>query len=212
MIVPLDPHNKDHRRAAALLHGGLLPDSPIAGLGRGFMENFYYDKLIRDGLVSCDLYFDKGNCVAFAAYTREPFTFLSRGKKGHFFFLSLLLTGSLLAKPSRARIILDTLRLEKRRSSPAVLASGKKDGVGELLSFAVNPAYSGFRDPIIGKKIPNLLFDRVIDHFRKGGYRKIQFIVRKDNHASLLFFNSYGAEVSEADYIGSNAFLLSLSL
>ncbi len=212
MIIPLDPKNKDHRRAAALLHGGLLPDSPLAGLGRGFMEHFYYDKLIRDGLISCDLYFHEGECVAFASYTREPFTFLSRGKKNHFLFLCFLLAGCLLLKPSRARIILKTLGLEKRRSSPPVLASGKQGGVGELLSFAVSPAYSGFRDLGTRKKVPNLLFDRVIDTFRMAGYRSIQFIVRKDNHASLLFFNSYGAQVREANYVGPNAFLLNLSL
>ncbi len=212
MIVSLDPENIHHRRAAALLHGRLLPDSPIAGLGRGFMENFYYDKLIRDGLISCDLYFHEGDYVAFAAYTREPFTFLSRGKKGHFFFLCFLLAGSILARPSRARIILNTLRFEKRRSSPSVLASAKARRMGELLSFAVNPAYSGFRDPGTGKKVPNLLFDRVIDHFRKVDYQTLQFIVRKDNHASLLFFNSYGAEIRKADYVGSDVFLLNLSL
>ena len=211
MIVALDPGNKEHRLAAAELHGSLLPESPIAGLGRRFMKNFYYDKLVRDGLIICDLYFHEGRYVALSSYTRDPFTFMARGKKKHFLFLFLTVAAGLLIKPSRLGTLLKTMRLGKQREC-SCSCKAENGQVAELLSFAVKPEYSSHRDAATGKKVPNLLCDRVIDFFRKEGYAKIQFIVKKDNKPSLLFFNSYKAQVREADFVDLKTFMLEVFL
>jgi len=206
VIVALDPANPAHRRAAASLHNALLPESPIAKLGRLFMEGFYYNHLVREGLIACDLYSHDGRFVGFAAYTKEPYTFMERGKKAHFFYLSAILAACLAVRPSRIKIILEALKTLSRR----VQNQGK--GVGELLSFGVEPAFSSHRDAASGKKVPHLMFGRVMAVFRREGFSKIQFIIRKDNQASLLFFNSYGAVIREADYTGPGFFLLDVSL
>lgn len=206
MIVRLDPKDSKHRRAAATLHGKLLPESPIAGLGRVFMENFYYDLLVRDGLISCDLYEREGRFTAFAAYTKRPFTFMEEGRKKHFAYLSALLLGSVAVRPTRLGIILETLRLGARRSQLA------EKGTAELLSFGVEPETAAARDPVSGKKVPSLMFERVLTFFRDEGFSKIRFIVRKDNHASLLFFNSYKAVLESEMSEGTGVYLMSVSL
>lgn len=206
MILCLDPSNAKHRHAAASLHARLLPESPIAGLGRVFMENFYYDRLVRDGLVRCDLYEREGRCTAFAAYTKRPFTFMDEGKKKHYLYLSTLLLASVALKPTRAGIILETLRMGARRSQAA------EKGAAELLSFGVEPETAAARDAVSGKKIPNLMFERVMVFFRGEGFLKIRFIVRKDNHASLLFFNSYKAVIESEISEGAGVYLMSVPL
>ena len=206
MIVRLDPSDAKHRRAAAALHGTLLPESPIACLGRLFMDNFYYDRLIRDGLVHCDLYEREGRFTAFASYTKRPFSFMEEGKKKHFVYLSALLLASVAARPARMGVILETLRLGARRCR-----STEKD-TAELLSFGVEPDSASFRDPASGKKVPNLMFERVRTFFRDQGFSKVRFIVRKDNHASLLFFNSYGAEIESEVSEGAGMYLMSVLL
>ncbi len=206
MIVQLDPRNAKHRRAAASLHGELLSESPIAGLGRNFMDNFYYDRLVHDGLIHCDLYEQEGRFTAFAAYTKRPFTFMEEGRKKHFVYLSAVLLASVAVKPARIGIIFETLRRGARRSKNV------ERGTAELLSFGVEPKTASIRDPASSKKIPNLMFDRVTAFFRGEGFSKVRFIVRKDNYASLLFFNSYGAVIESEVSEGSGAYLMSVAL
>ena len=207
MIVSLDPDKAEDRHDAARLHKSLLGDSPIAHLGNAFMENFYYNKLIRDGLVRCDLYRHEGRTVALSAYTRRPFTFLSEGRRAHFAFLSLVLAGGVVSRPSRLGVIFETLGLERRRG-----AASEDPQAGELLSFGVEPAFSSYRDEATGKKVPNLLMDRALGYFKNEGFKSVQMIIRKDNLPSLLFFNSYGASVQSADYVGPQCYLLKVAL
>ena len=206
MIVALNPSDVTHRRAAAELHGRLLPESPIAALGQGFMQDFYYRLLVRDGLIACDLYRLDGKYVGFASYTKYPFTFMKRGYRKHFWPLALCLGQSVLARPARIGVLIQIPGVAAKR------ASAETHKTGEFLSFGVEAGYGTCRDAATGKKIPNLLFENLMGYFRGKDFDRLQFIVRKENRPSLLFFNAYGAQIETSSYVSPDAFLMSVKL
>ena len=206
-IIPLDPLNKSHVQAVFSLHSRLLSDSPISKLGAAFMKGFYYPCLVRDGSILCDLYWLDGRAVGFASYTERPFSFMREGQRRHFFLLIFLLCGIVLMRPSRLRVIWEVSRGAGKRSR-----CENEEAMGELLSFGVAPEYAPWKDPAAGKRIPNLLFERVIAYFEAKRFSNLQMVIRRDNTASLLFFNQYGARVQNGVVAGERAMLLNLVL
>ena len=201
-IIPLDPKNKEHLNAAARLHAALLPDSPIPRLGNFFMKKFYYNKLVGGGLIHCELYRRDEDYVALSAYTEYPYTFMAIGKKRYLFHLISVLAVSLLSAPARIRIVWDVLRQGALRDRL------RDDGIsGEYLSLAVAPESAGFRDPVTGLRISNLMFERVIDHFKGKHFKEILLMIKKTNKKSQLFYHTYNAAPKEGRFVPEDCYL-----
>ena len=191
-IVTLDPNNAEHVRAAAGLHERLLGHSPIPRLGSLFMKRFFYSQLVQDGLVQCFLYRASGQYVGFLSFTERPFSFMSEGRRAHVLHLAFILGLSVLARPARLRILLDTIKAG-RRDPPA-----NPTGIGEFLSFGVLEQFATQRDDRQGLRIPNALFDAGIGHFRERGFRRIEWNVDKDNLRAMIFYRSYSATMEKS--------------
>jgi ribosomal protein S18 acetylase RimI-like enzyme len=192
-IVQLDPDDSEHVLAAAELHMRLLGNSPIPRLGRLFMTQFFYSQLVRDGLIHCYLYRLNEGFVGFLSFTEKPYLFMSEGTRLNFFRLSFILCLALLVKPSRLRILWETFMVARRKKRTTDC-----DGIGELLSFGVLEEYATKRDGGQGLRIPNLLFDEGIRHFRERGFRRIEWTVDKDNLPAMIFYRSYGATLEKS--------------
>lgn len=187
-IIRLDYRVKEQVVAVARLHSQLLPDSPIHKLGRLFMTKFYYYKLIKDGLVICDLYKSNGRFVGLLSYTRCPFSFMRKGLRRHLLYLVCILAICLMARPWRIKVLLDTLAASSRRSRM------DEEGTVEFLSFGVLKPYRHTIDAESGLRIADLLFLNGVDFFKKEGYKKVMLsiIKKKDNDGIFTFYQFYG--------------------
>lgn len=206
-IIPLDYKDKRQVYAAAELHRTLLPDSPVPRLGIQFMAHFYYTKLVKDGLIKCDLYEHDEKYVAFLAYTKYPFTFMKEGKRRHPLYLPFLMSISLLCNPSRIRVILGATKMGRDRH----LKENQVE-TGEMLSFGVLKMHSDLRDEITGLRVSNLLFENAIDYFKREGTVRIQAEVERDNKPSLLFWTTYGASIEDYAWGRGGNCLMTLDL
>jgi len=191
-LVALDPDNREHVQAAARLHATLLGHSPIPRLGPLFMTRFFYSRLIKDGLVRCFLYRVNGQFVGFLSLTDRPYSFMEEGRRAHFVQLACILGLSLLARPSRLRILIDAVTVG-RRLPPADPAR-----IGEFLSFGVLDEFVSYRDDVSGLRISTVLFDEGIRHFRESRFRRIEWNVDEDNVRAILFYRSYGATLEKS--------------
>ncbi len=191
-IIPLDPSNQEHIKAASELHALLLPESPIPQLGEVFMRKFYYPLLIKDDLMKCDLYKYEGEYIAFSVYTKQPFTFMSTAQKRHFFKLAIILFLSILRKPSRIGVILKASSVNSSRKN-----QDECDNTGEVLSFGVLEKYKSLKDTATGLRISNLLFENSLKYFKNEGFSFVRGEIQKKNLLSLLFWQSYKAVLSE---------------
>lgn len=179
---------REQVEAVARLHSQLLPDSPISKLGRLFMTRFYYYKLIKDGLIICDLYKCNGRFVGLLSYTKYPFSFMRKGLRRHFSYLACILAICLMARPWRIKVLLDTLTVSSRRSS-----RDEKETV-EFLSFGVLKPYRHIIDDESGLRIADLLFLNGVDFFKKEGCKRLMLsiIKKKDNDGIFAFYKFYG--------------------
>jgi ribosomal protein S18 acetylase RimI-like enzyme len=190
-IVALDPRNPEHVLAAATLHETLLAHSPIPRLGRLFMTRFFYSLLVEDGLVHGLLYVVDGQYVGFLTFTERPFSFMADAKRAHFLRLVLILGLAVVARPARIRILLDTLAQKREPAEDPA-------GIGEFLSFGVLEQFATRRDPARGLRIPNVLFDAGIEHFRIRGFRRIEWNVDGSNLRAILFYRAYKAAMEKS--------------
>src|SRR5437879_6177998 len=97
-IERLNPRNAADVNAVAELHERYLADSPVAKMGRRFIREFYYGRLVEDGLIDCVICRVDGHVVGFMAYTGSAYDFLSRGVRHHFLALSWVMLKSLVAR------------------------------------------------------------------------------------------------------------------
>jgi ribosomal protein S18 acetylase RimI-like enzyme len=205
-LVAVDPDNPEHVLAAARLHAALLGHSPIPRLGSLFMTRFFYSQLVRDGLVHCFLYRVNGEYVGFLSFTERPYSFMSEGRSAHLLRLAFILGLAVLAKPARWRILFDTATAG-RRTPPS-----DADGVGEFLSFGVLEQFSAHRDSQQGLRIPTVLFDAGIRHFRQRGFRRIEWNVDADNLRAIIFYRSYGATLEKSPLAWPSDYRVRLAL
>ena len=192
-IVCLDYRVKEQRDAAVQLHSELLPESPIRLLGRFFMAKFYYNKLVKDGLVSCDLYKYNDKFVGLLSYTKYPSSFMRNGRNRNFIYLICILIISIMARPWRVAVLLDILKVSSRRRR---LDEG---GVAEFLSFGVLKPYRHIIDEESGLRIADLLFLNRISFFKKEGYKKVilSIIKKEDNEGIFTFYKFYGTSFTK---------------
>lgn len=195
-IIKLDHKNKEHVAAAAGLHTELLHGSLVRELGFQFMTKFYYSRLIRDGLMSCDLYRYKSRYVGWILYTKYPFTYMQQGKKNNFVLLSFILLLTIIRRPSCVKVFWELSKFNAIRSPGAINAEGS----GEFLSFGVLKEYRRIRDKITGLRISRVLFNNALDYFKDEGYNRMLLFVNRQNKAALRFYEHYAAhEVAEGN-------------
>lgn len=197
-ITRLDPDDAVQLRAVAGLHAALLPSSPIPRLGTTFMTRFYYPLLVKDGLVGCYLYLVGDQYVGFLCFTEQPGTFMSEGRRRHFWRLVWVLGLAMLAKPSRLRVLWETVAIGRREGRRAADAHA---GVGEVLSFGV---LDGFRGGVPGLRISNHLFDATVRHLQERGCGRLEWNVEKSNLRGLQFYRSYRANFEESTVAGAD--------
>ena len=191
----LDPKNLAAVADVARLHIELLPGSPISRLGPEFTRQFYYRKLVEDGLVCCSVYYCDGAPVGFIAYTKHANTFLMEGLRRHWLYLSAVMLGAVIRQPRRLAGILWTVGyMRKQRTAP------QRPVNAELLSFGV---LAGFRTSkyirATGRRISLALYDHACEYFRDQGIRQFRAVVEKSNREALLFYHALECEFDPGD-------------
>jgi ribosomal protein S18 acetylase RimI-like enzyme len=172
----------------ASLHGSLLPDSPVARLGRRFMEDFYYRVLPRAGLLFGAVAYVEHQPVGFVAATRDRAQFLRRGMRR--FWPRLLWTvgaAALIAPTSLASASTAWRVMRSRR--PVAHDSAE----AEILSLGVLPDY---REPSFirrtGLTIGRDLLGTAVDALAGMGVGRIAAVVNARNTEAKLFYAALG--------------------
>ncbi len=189
-IKPVDPRDRTGVEEIVRLHSLLLPQSPVARLGPAFMRRFYYQQLIRDGLVCADLYYSDGIAAGFIAYTKHAADFMAKGLQRHWLRLAGVVAGAILRRPLLLGEILRVFLLMRRRKqqSDSVLPA-------EILSFGVLPAYrSAEFVRRTGQRISLELFESARDYFDRHNLPSLRMLVETENRQALLFYHALGCE------------------
>jgi hypothetical protein len=166
----------------------ILGTSPVAELGPAFGEDFYYHRLVKDGLIHCDLYRHAGKFVGFSSYTSVPFTFMMEGLKSHPIALTWSLMRSLAQKPKRFLMCLNAYRQQGTRSRMT-----EDTRMGEILSLGVLPEGTRVIDAATGLRSSRVLFEEAKRFLANDGCESLIARVAKDNRLSQFFFGSLGA-------------------
>lgn len=171
------------------------------------MTEFYYSKLIRDGLIHCDVFMHEGRVAGFCAYTDFPFSFMAEGIRRHRLSLTAILSVSIAADPSRLAVLFGARTLSHKRKL-------RKDSreKGECLSLGVVPEFANIRDPQSGIRISHALFRKALDHFIQARFKEILLVIEKSNRHAFAFYEGYGALPQESDYVADHCRLMSVAL
>jgi ribosomal protein S18 acetylase RimI-like enzyme len=178
----LDPRDREQLLAFAELHEVTLPDSMPVRLGRRFMTDFYFSKLVEDGLVAGDLFRYEGRYVGYNLYTKYPDSFMRRGVRRHFWFLLHFVPRVFLGNPRGLAALPKLLRR----------TGGFPQGplTGYWLTFGVHPEFRAVR--VDGRPIGRHLVERMFDYFRDEGFRAVEGTVEASNRAAILFYRTCG--------------------
>lgn len=188
-IETLDPRRSDDVGAIADIHFRLLGDSPIVGLGRRFVRDVFYGKLVEDGAVRVILCRHEGRIVGFISYTPDPQGFMGKGIRKHFAYLCWVMSLSLVTQPSLGKNVLRALGMVRERAGEKEQPDPR---LGEVISLAVLPEF--------GKHIPEggtvrvavRLFQEAIAAFKAIQYERIHLLVQPSNKASNLLCSVMG--------------------
>jgi len=192
-IKRLDPQDSVDVESAARLHRELLPSSPVPRLGQAFMCRFYYRKLIEDGLICCDLYYDHGKAVGFIVYTKHASDFMARGLRRHWLYLSVLMAAAVLRRPTRIGVILSLLGISR-----TLKESSGNSTWGELLSLGVIPECRNSQYVRrTGRRISLELVEQAKEYFRAEHVSGFRGMVEARNRETLLFYHALGCEFQQ---------------
>ena len=186
-LVRLDPNDRAQLEAFADLHEVTLPSSVPVQFGRRFMTRFYFPKLVGDGLAAGDLFRFEGKWAGYNLYTKYPQTMLRDAIRRHFFFLCGFMPGVLLANPRALRAIPKLLR--NTGGFPELPRTGY------WLTFGVHPDFR--RAQASGKRIANLLVERMFEYFREEGFDAVEGTTDRTNGAALILYRTMGFRVQD---------------
>jgi len=198
-IQPLDPRNTDDVDAVALLHEEHLGDSPIVLLGGRFLREFYYPRLIEDGLLECVICKADGRVVAFLSWTLFPDGFMMRAIRAHLVRLSWIMTRQLLTTPSSLKGILNAISIVRERSAGQAKAA---PGTAEAISLVVLPAYQKHIPPGGKSRLTVRLFEELGVRLRASGAERVTFLVKPENRASNIFLSAIGCRFEKVIEFG----------
>lgn len=192
----LDDPGAAECRAIAKLHCRLLPTSPLAALGRRFLERWYYRALPSMGLMQVLVGLVDGRVVGFIAVTADADGFMRRAFRAAPLTLAVHLALALLSDPRRMLAL---------REAAAISASRRADSVGggELLSFAVDgPVRSPAFVRATGIRIASDLIVRAVERLREQGVPRIRSLVDADNKAVRIMYGALGWTLASASVAG----------
>jgi ribosomal protein S18 acetylase RimI-like enzyme len=175
-------------RDLARLHAALLPASPVALLGRRFMEGFYYRILPPEGLVFGAVAYVDRQPAGFVAATGDRRGFMRAALRRYWPRAIGMVGLSLLAAPRSLGPVWQACRVMRARRPDE---GGRREG--EILSLGVLPAY---REPGFirrsGRRIATDLLDVAVSRLRSTGVEFIGAAVGAANTEAKLFYTGLG--------------------
>lgn len=198
-IELLSPNNAADIGEVAVLHETQLGDSPVVLLGSRFLREFFYPKLVQDGLLECLICRADGRIVAFLSWTKYPHDFMMRGIRGHFIQLCWIMLRQIAGQWSSIHSILAALRLVRERSG----GSKRPDAAtGEAVSLVVVPEFQKHVPPGGKGRLTVRLFEDMARHLRDDGMERVTFLVKPENRASNIFFSAAGCDFEKVTCAG----------
>lgn len=188
---PLDPHNAPDLKAVVDLHAELLGTGPIALLGKTFMHDFYYRRLVEGGIVRVHLAFDGNTPVGFIAWTAEQELGAAIQRRFPIRF-ALAMAKSVLSKPARLDVIWSLLRFSRVRG-PKTDHRTPNEREGELISLGVLPEFTTRKYLAQTKRRHSLeLLREALEGLRAAGVERYHGYVEKKNTPMLFVYQGLG--------------------
>lgn len=194
-IIDFDHNNPEHLKTIGMLHGIFLPESNVPGLGRLFMNKFYYKILPETGLLKCFFAKYDNKVVGIIVTNKAPHSLISKGMKGNMLKLAFIVGTSILLRPTRIKFLLSQF---KYKVDPLLKKYEDTGKAFEILTIGVLPEYRSVKFEN-NKKIAHKMVDHAISHYKKNGYKYITGQILKTNIAPLKFYQAY-----QAKYIDSS--------
>ena len=117
----------------ARLHSALLPDSPVARLGRRFLRTYYESLPRADCLFGAVAYAD-GDPVGFVAATEDSDGFMRDGLRRELPHMGWALAWALASRPRSAYSLWEAWAIQRSREN-----GGARPDAGEILTFVGEP-------------------------------------------------------------------------
>jgi ribosomal protein S18 acetylase RimI-like enzyme len=191
-LLRLDPKDPAQLEAFADLHEATLPESVPVQFGRRFMTKFYFPKLVEDGLAAGDLFRFEGQWAGYNLYTKFPHTMLRDAVRRHFWFLCAFMPGVFLGNPHALLAIPNMLH--NQGGFP------EHPRTGYWLTFGVLPEFR--RAQVDGKRIPNLLAERMFEYFREEGFEAVEGTTDRTNGSALILYRTLGFKIEDRGFEG----------
>jgi hypothetical protein len=199
-IERLDPRVKKDVEAISQLHEEHLPDSPILALGTAFVRQFFYTRLVSEGLIECTFCRADERIVGFISYTSLPYAFMGHGiRRGWPQLISSLAQG-VITRPATLPEIYRTLMMMRQRREES--QESHSEGLGEVISLVALPEYQKYV-PVGGKsRLTARLFEEMLCDIRAEGCNRVRLLVKPENRASNLFCAAMGCNFRKVQYGG----------
>jgi ribosomal protein S18 acetylase RimI-like enzyme len=189
-IIEVDYNNPKQLEAIGKLHGEVLPESNVPGLGPLFTKYFYYSVLPKRDLINCFLAMYDGKAVGMIVGTKKPASLISLGMKGNMIKIAFILGLSILSKPSRLKSLINQL---KHKEDPLQKEYEDRGDAYEIVTIGVLEEFRQMRFED-GKKIANRLAEHAYDYYRKLGYKYMIGQILKSNMAPIKFWAKYNGK------------------
>jgi ribosomal protein S18 acetylase RimI-like enzyme len=169
-----------------------LGGSMVVQLGRHFLEDFYYGRLLALELMGGYVYEVEGVVAGFITFSSDSTRLFHEGLRKHFSLLCWVMARQVLWSPTHLKAIWRSVwfLLEQHR---------EEEGLGvdaEMLSFAVLPAY---RTPEFYRatrvRVSHVLFRAALARLQELGVREFKLCTGPTNTVAQNFFRQHGVEV-----------------
>ncbi|MEO7964053.1 MAG: hypothetical protein ABIT38_09115 [Gemmatimonadaceae bacterium] len=190
----MDPRDERDIAAVVSLHADMLGTGPIALLGKAFMRDFYYRRLVAGNVVQCHIAHDGETPVGFIAWTTEKELGAAIQRRYPFSF-ALAIAKSIISSPSRLKVLLSLARFSRVRG-PQPTAAASESRQGELISLAVRPEFTTRKYLSQTKRRHSLeLLRAAIEGLRDAGIDRFHGYVERKNRAMLFVYQGLGCEL-----------------
>lgn len=207
-IAFLEPGHAADLAAVAALQEEHIAGSPLSRLGPRFLRQFFYDTLVRDGLIAALLYHLDDRVVALLSYTKYPGDFLSRGVRRHPIRFGWIMLRTVLAGERSAKELWWLVaRCVLHRGGSAWIASPQRAaGAIEAISLVTLSQYQK-HVPEGGKsRLTIRLIERLAEEARAAGIGRVLYVVSAKNAASNLVLHAMGCEFEKVTHAGQTVF------
>jgi ribosomal protein S18 acetylase RimI-like enzyme len=183
----LDPDCAEDVAAISELHEGLLP-SGVAGLGTRFLRQFFYSRMVREGLIKAALSRIDGDPAGFITMTQQPSKFLNTAITRHWPTVIWHLAVTSLRRPVVLTRLVKLLRINAFRIQRPELSES-----AQILAIGVRPKY---RHPHFvrstGIRIAPDLVQHAVTQAIALGLREIHLEIDASDRRLLVFYRLLG--------------------